>query len=228
MPDQKPHIPRKGAADEGARRATQADAIRRAAGRVAAGDERAFEAIHERFDAGLRRFFLTRGGGRVEQAEELAQRTWVQVWRSMSDGKYDPRRAAPSTFIYAVASKMWLRHCRTLTRPASTEADGLLARLLEGGDPADLLHAAELLEGMRHCLRCEGCLSEEERAIVLAAAHGETERALGRRFGLAASSINARKQAAYAKLRRCMAERGLFSDEAPPPSADPAEANKRM
>ncbi len=202
--------------------------MRGVARRAAAGEESAFEAIHDRFDPGLRRFFLSRNGGRAEQAEELAQRTWVLVWRSVSDGKYDPKRAAPSTFVYAVASKVWLQHCRQLRRPAIPETGDLPARLLEGDDPADLLHAAELLEAMRNCLRCEGCLSSEERAIVTAAAHGESERALAQRFGLAASSINARKQTAYAKLRQCIAQRGIFSDVASAsPSAATAGANKR-
>ena len=80
------------------------------------GDRAAFEALHRRLGGGVRRLFLDRTSGRADLAEELGQRTWVGVWQSISSGKYDPTRSAISTFVYAVASKVWLQYLRSSKR----------------------------------------------------------------------------------------------------------------
>src|SRR5215470_7244498 len=66
------------------------------------GNEAAFEQIHRRLSGGLIRFFLTRTRGQASVAEELAQTTWVHLWRSLRDRRYDPARSAISTFVYAI------------------------------------------------------------------------------------------------------------------------------
>ena len=79
-------------------------------------------------------------------------------------------------------------------------------------NPAALLHAAELLDAMRGCLHAAGtpfALSAEERQIVIELSGGESERALAERLGVAASTIHARKQLAYRKLRQCLSAKGF-------------------
>src|SRR5690606_14994005 len=108
---------------------------------AAGGDRAAFELVHQRLGGGGRRLVLERTGGRADVAEELAQRTWVGVWQSINAGKYDPARAAISTFVYAVASKVWLQHLRGSAR-ATGSVEALEAVFGSGGDPAEVTHAA--------------------------------------------------------------------------------------
>jgi DNA-directed RNA polymerase specialized sigma24 family protein len=78
-------------------------------------------------------------------------------------------------------------------------------------EPDSEVASAELLEAVRRCLRerdAPGCLTDEEHAIVVAAAAGASDRTLAERFGLAASTINAKKQSGWEKLRRYLARLG--------------------
>lgn len=180
--------------------------------RVACGDARAFAHVHASLAPGLRAMFLRRLGQRADVADDLAQQTWAAVWDALRRGRYDPTRAAVSTFIYAVAHNMWLRFCRAARRGLPTEA-AVPPDL--GPSPERMLAYCELLEALRGCLRNphgDDALSAEERQIVLAAADGQSERELARQLGVAASTINARKKAAYGKIRRCLAHKGYAGE----------------
>jgi RNA polymerase sigma-70 factor (ECF subfamily) len=158
----------------------------------------------------VRKLFLDRSAGRADLTEELCQRTWVGVWQSLSTGKYDPARAAISTFVYAVASKVWLQHLRG-TRRVSAPADAIDASFGPGSDPAEALHAAELVQAVRACLAAPaayGGLTEDERWLVQAAASGVSDRDVARRLSISPSTANARKRAALEKVRRFLAQRG--------------------
>jgi RNA polymerase sigma-70 factor (ECF subfamily) len=194
------------------------DPLQRLADRAQSGDRGAFEQLLRRFDPGLKRILLRRSGGRVELADELAQRTWIAVWEALRKGRYDPRKSAISTFIYAVAHKLWLQHLRRAsTAPLSggVLGESLLDASGATENPVAELQAAEMLEAMRACLRTAGTpfsLTDEERRIVLELNGGKSERDLAGELGVAASTIHARKQLAYGKLRRCLAAKG-FSEE---------------
>jgi RNA polymerase sigma-70 factor (ECF subfamily) len=176
---------------------------------LASGDARAFTRFHARFSPGLKAMFMRRTG-RGELADDLAQQAWAQIWRALSNGQYRPERAAPSTFLYAVANHVWHSHLRT-RRPAR---DGSEAR--EPTYETDsLLEHAELLDALRDCLgsrAAPAALSGQERAIVRALSEGATERELAARLGAAASTIHARKLAAYDKIRTCLARKGYTGE----------------
>src|SRR5947207_2359154 len=87
--------------------------------RAAGGDQAAFAALHQRLGGGLFRLFMDRTGGRSELADDFSQKTWVAVWQALIAGKYDPGRAAISTFIYAVGYRVWLQHMRTAGRASA-------------------------------------------------------------------------------------------------------------
>ena len=183
---------------------------------AAGGDRAAFDALHRRLSGGVRKLFLDRTTGRADVAEELCQRTWVGVWQSLSTGKYDPGRAAISTFVYAVASKIWLQHLRT-TRQPGIPGDAIDAAFGAGDDPAEAIHAADLIQAVRDCMSApaeEGGLSPEERALAQAAAAGASDRDLARRFSISPSTANARKRAVLDKLRRFLAQRGFRGERA--------------
>lgn len=183
---------------------------------AAQGDRRAFDQIHHRLTGGLHKLFMERTGNRVDAANDLCQRTWLAVWESLQSGRYDPARSAITTFIYAVGYKLWLQHLRTTGRPeaeAAMFAERSASR--EQEDPEQAARTAELLEHVRKCLRNDPrnpILTEEERGIVRASAAGASDRDLARQLRIAASTLNARKQSAFEKIRRFLAQKGFRSE----------------
>ena len=199
---------------------------------AAGGDDRAFTELHGRFGPGLRRMFLTRsagGGGkggpvgREDLADDLSQRAWTLAWRAVTQGKYDPDRAAFSTFLYAVANNVWLQHLREAGR-RSVVGVGLeesSAPVEAGADQLEDMALAQHLEVIRAALKDPGSgaaapgsggagLTDQERDILRGSGAGESDRDLARRLSLAPSTINEKKQAALRKLRRFMATHGLL------------------
>lgn len=181
--------------------------------RLAAGDRNAFDEAHARLDGGVRRLFQRRGAS-AEAAEELSQRTWLEVWRVVTQGRYRPERSAISTFVYAVAGFVGRRR---------TGAQGLALPAQLGERLADpdagieqALAEAEVIEATRACLKAttgQNALSESEREAVLATLEGQSERQAAERLSVSASTINARKKSAFDKIRRCLAAKGFFDAE---------------
>lgn len=182
------------------------------------GDEQAFEELHRRLGGGLRKFFQRRISGRDEIIEELSQTTWMETWRALREQRYDPQRARISTFVYAVGYKLLLRHFQAVRRHGCIGPSVGATELAEPTvtqQPDALLHECELLDAVRDCIHQRGAsytLTEEERAVVVGSADNESERALGRCLGVAASTINTRKKSAYQKLRRCLSLKGFGSE----------------
>ena len=178
---------------------------------VAAGQRTAFERLHARLDAGLRRMFIRRSGGRGDLADELGQQTWGRLWQAGLEKRYDPTRSAVSTYVYAIANNVWLQHYRAARRSATAELSDDMRRE-DAGD--DALAHAELLEAVRDCLHGPGpsAMSPDERFIVVELARGGTERELASTLRIAASTVHARKLSGHEKLRNCLHRKG-FSQE---------------
>lgn len=171
---------------------------------AAGGDRAAFESLHRRLSGGLRKIFFERSGGKADVADDLIQKTWVGVWQALTTGRYDPARSAISTFVYAVAHKMWLQHLRA--RPPTQDAADVNAEAPMDQPPAEL---AEVLQAVRECLAGPlGGLTDDERAILRLSGTGASDRDLAARLSVSPSTANARKRAAFDKLRRHLASLG--------------------
>ncbi len=201
------------------------------------GDHGAFEQIHRRVGAGLRRLLLKRSGGREDLVDDLCQKTWASVWKALSEGKYDPERAAITTFVYAVANNAWMTHLRGFARDQGY-VDGAPAMLdsahaehaadTSGGLPDQVWAEAETVECVRACLRegGPGGLTDLERAVVRAISAGESDRGLARRLGISSSTVNVRKHAGYEKIKAYLASRGIGADERAGELADEGESGR--
>ncbi|QOJ15394.1 MAG: sigma-70 family RNA polymerase sigma factor [Planctomycetia bacterium] len=189
--------------------ATLADLAQRAA----LGEEDAFELIYARLAGGLKRFLTKRCGRRPELVEELAQRAWVELWRALREQRYDPQKAAVTTYLYSLTIKLWLKYARESR--LLTASDDVLLGILEptgAAHPADKLHLAELLETLRQSLSSDNgdhSLTPVERSVVEWTADGIGEREISRRLGLAASTVHAHKHRALEKIRNHLALRGF-------------------
>lgn len=177
---------------------------------AAAGDRGAFAALHKRLSGGVRRLFLDRAGNKPEVADDLLQRTWVGVWQSLSRGRYDPGKSAISTFVYAVAHKMWLQHLRSAGGSArALGGDDLSLESVEAVSSQGESDLAEALDAIRACLRGQGGdLTTDEREILRLSGSGASDRDLAAKLGVSPSTANARKRSAFEKLRRHLAAGG--------------------
>jgi DNA-directed RNA polymerase specialized sigma24 family protein len=167
-----------------------------------------FEHWHQRLSSAVRSWLAGRAGGRLDIADELAQRVWLAVWKVIAEGRYDAGRASLSTLIFAVMQNIWRQHAQALGRQRAVgldhpEADAdALAHL-------DEVHLAERVELVRACLAGDGTgagagvanLSPDERLILRLLGEGVSDRTLAERLGVAPSTANARKRAAMDKLR---------------------------
>ena len=89
---------------------------------VAARDRAAFVTLFERY-AGRIKAFAMRGGTGAADADEIAQDVMVSVWRNAAS--FDPARAGPSTWIFAIARNRRIDQFRRAGRPAPDPADPL-------------------------------------------------------------------------------------------------------
>lgn len=186
--------------------------LRELAARALGGDRLAFDEAVHRLAPGLERLIGKRTNNDVNLAQELCQQAWAEVWAAMMQRRYDPSKAALSTFAYAVAHKVWLRHLRAAGR--ALPADWASAE--EGVEPsAEAMDDAASIDHVRACLRgSAGDLTDDERWILRSAASGVSDRELAARLGIAPSSANARKQAALAKLRATLTKSDSGADSA--------------
>ena len=176
---------------------------------------------HARLTPGLRRMFMARtAGGGDDLADDLAQRTWMNVWRAVSAGKFDPTLAAFSTFVYAVATNVWRQHLRDSMREKNRDVAAAAEAGMHAGNPTGLKPVddagdeaaalAEVLDILRKTMGgTGGSFSEDERWVLRCVADGASDRELAKRLGVSASTANDRKQGVFRKIRAFLSSRGL-------------------
>lgn len=173
------------------------------------GDAGAFEELHRRLGGGLKNFLGRRLNSADEALlEELAQETWVVAWQALVDQRYDPARAAFSTFLYAVGHNMTLRHLRDRERQARLHGNVAATQppTETTFDLADAVDLAQTIECLDAALQSDA-LTDEERVLAAGVASGETERALAASLELPASTVHVRKKRLLNKLRQMMSSR---------------------
>jgi RNA polymerase sigma factor (sigma-70 family) len=214
--------------------------------RAIAGDPNALAELDRRLRPGLSRHFARKlaqngpgGAGRrepgfsdrsepPEMAQELAQQTFITFWKALEGGKYDPAKARLSTFLYAIAGNIWLRHRRAVGRAAGGQVgpdgqqirprrelslDALEQPLADTGEAAaEALHQATELDIVRRVLaglEPDSGLDIDERDVLRAIADGKSDRELASTLGVAPSTAHARKRSAMVKLRVFLSKRGF-------------------
>ena len=185
-------------------------------------NEGALAELHERFAPGLLRFFQRKvsGGGVSSQAygdraDELAQRTWIEFWRALQSGSYDPTRAKHSTFLYAVASIIWLRSVREEGRNSRIgvlpDSDEWLPTS-QADDPshaADLASAIEVIRRVVAGIESTAPLSDDDRVILRAVADDCSEREIAAQLGVSPSTAHERKRAVLARIADFLRGKGI-------------------
>ena len=185
------------------RQASDAELARRAAG----GDEGAFAELVR-----LKRervfWIVQRIVGNQEDAREIAQATFVRLWKSLS--KYRPDQGF-DTWLYTIAANLAIDHYRVhgtaravpLEDVAEPAADERTAPSL-AGDPLAALAGAEM---GRIFDRLAARLGEKQRAVfVLSQIEGVPTEQIARMLGITASTVRNHLQQARRTLQQGLRE----------------------
>jgi RNA polymerase sigma-70 factor, ECF subfamily len=151
---------------------------------LATGDRQALARLIQRHGPGLRRFLagmLTS----PHEAEDLAQETFLRVWSAAA--RYDPEKAAPSTWIYRIALRLAIdRNRRTgFRRFLGLEAAPEVADDQPGIEAG--LAARQALARTRAALA--HLPDRQRRALLLRAVAGMTNAEIAATLGISAGAV---------------------------------------
>jgi RNA polymerase sigma-70 factor (ECF subfamily) len=168
---------------------------------VAHGDRDAFVALFGRY-AGRIKAYAMRGGATAADADEIAQDVMVAVWRNAAS--FDPARAAPSTWIFAIARNRRIDAFRRAGRAAAPDPQDPLLQPDPAPDGFRVMNAAEREARLRAAL---ATLPPEQRAVLVASfyaglSHGE----IAAREGLPLGTVKSRIRLAFRHLHAILGE----------------------
>jgi RNA polymerase sigma factor (sigma-70 family) len=150
--------------------------------RLAKGDSRAVEDVYEAL--GPRVLSYLRRRVAYDEAEDVMQRVFFEVWRSRD--RFDPDRSLEA-WVFAIARKRAIDHLR---RPHHVTVPIELVRDLADADGRE---AADSLVWAREVRRCLDRLPAEQREVLqLAYFGGRTQVEIAEQLGLPLGTVKAR------------------------------------
>ncbi|HSU16922.1 sigma-70 family RNA polymerase sigma factor [Longimicrobium sp.] len=184
-----------------------AQADRELVRRMAAGDEAALGALHDRY-ATLLHSLVIRIVGDPDDAEEVLEETFWQAWRQA--GRYEEGRGGLSTWLVMMARSRALDRIRSrrrvreerweeLPEPSYVEAGG-------SGDVPSPLESAQADEVRRVVASAVARLPPEQRQTVeLAYFRGMSQTEIAEATGQPLGTVKTRARLALTKLRDALA-----------------------
>jgi RNA polymerase sigma-70 factor, ECF subfamily len=166
---------------------------------VRAGDDRAFVAIHERYESRLLAYARQLLGGAHHDAEEVVQDAFVRALNAL---RADDREMALKAWLYTIVRN---RTLDVLRRPVrTTDIEPHAAVLRDGsGDPHERFARAEELDALVAGLKR---LPERQRtALVMHEMGGASHRAIARRLDVTTGGSKALVSRARAGLAQARA-----------------------
>jgi RNA polymerase sigma-70 factor (ECF subfamily) len=166
---------------------------------VAQCDQRAFTTLVQRHQKGLMNFFYHMGD--YNHADDLAQKTFLRLFNYRD--KYRPK-AKFTTFLYVLARRTWIDHCRALTRRKNMHAT--LTTELEVQKQKGSLTIEESRARAEYAL---SQLSDEMRiVIVMSIYQGFKYREIAEVLGIPLGTVKTRVFNALKKCRKTLATDG--------------------
>jgi len=167
---------------------------------VAARDRDAFVALFERY-AGRVKAYAIRAGASASDADEIAQDVMVSVWRNAA--RFDPARASPSTWIFAIARNRRIDAFRRAGR-ATADADDPLLQPDPEPDGFRLLDTAERETRLRAAVA--GLPPAQRQVLVAAFYEGLSHGAIAAREGLPLGTVKSRIRLAFRHLHAILGD----------------------
>jgi RNA polymerase sigma factor (sigma-70 family) len=168
---------------------------------MAAGDHESAAAFVRRFQARVYGLALTIVRDPAT-AEDVAQETFVRVWRHA--GSFDPRRGRVAPWLLTIARNLAVDAGR-LRRADPIDPDVLAGSLQLAGSaaaPDELGPAPDERERLRAAIA--ELPADQRQALVQAAYLGRTAREIGELDGVPLGTVKTRIRAAMLKLRTAM------------------------
>ncbi len=170
--------------------------------RIAAKDRLAIQALYGRYQVRLHRFItsLTRNEA---IAEELANETFMEVWRVA--GNFEGR-SAPSTWIFSIAR---FKTLSVLRKRSDAELDEEYAESLEdeGDSPEETALKQDKAEMIKLCLKQ---LSAQHREVIdLVYYHEKSVKEVSEIAGVPENTVKTRMFHARKRLSELMQDRGI-------------------
>ncbi|MFO1208291.1 MAG: sigma-70 family RNA polymerase sigma factor [Amaricoccus sp.] len=167
---------------------------------VAARDRGAFVALFERY-AGRVKAYAIRAGASASDADEIAQDVMVSVWRNAA--RFDPARASPSTWIFAIARNRRIDAFRRAGR-ITADADDPLLQPDPEPDGFRLLDTAEREARLRAAVA--GLPPAQRQVLVAAFYEGLSHGAIAAREGLPLGTVKSRIRLAFRHLHAILGD----------------------
>ena len=177
-------------------------------GRVALGDQRAFEALYGQTASHLYGVAL-RIVREPSLAEEILQEAYVSVWHHA--GRYDAARSQPVTWLTSIVRNRCLDHLRrrdldTVTLSAEEDDEPAFDVADEGLTPAELLLRGAEARSVRECV--EGLEAGPRQAIALAFFQGFSHAELAAHMKEPLGTIKSWVRRGLDRLKRCLDSAG--------------------
>ena len=165
--------------------------------RLHSGEVSSFEVLYDRY-SGFVHALALRVLGRTEEAEEVVQEVFWQLWKSKI--RYDPSQGRFSTWLFVITRNRSLDRLRRKRRrpfaePLPIDAGGPVAP----GNPEESASSAERREHVLSALR--HLPSEQRQALELSFFQGLTHREIAESLGEPLGTIKSRIRMAMDKLR---------------------------
>ncbi len=169
---------------------------------VARGDEAALGSLYDRYRLILFGLLVRILNSR-EEAEDVLQEVFLQVWRRAAD--FDERRGRPFTWLVTLARSRAIDRLRMLASRERLATSAAFSETDEVSDAALDAFRSELRETVAGALA--QLPEEQRRALVLAYFEGLTQSEIAVRLSAPLGTIKTRMRSAMIKLRELLQER---------------------
>jgi len=169
---------------------------------VAHGDERALAHIYDRYRVVLFGLLVRILNSR-EEAEDVLQEVFLQVWRRAAD--FDEKRGRPFTWLVTLARSRAIDRLRALASRERVAQAGAREESEQISDAASDTIRAEQRDLVTNALA--QLPDEQKRALMLAYFDGLTQSEIATRLGAPLGTVKTRMRAGMTKLRELLANK---------------------
>lgn len=169
---------------------------------VAHGDEHALAHIYDRYRVVLFGLLVRILNSR-EEAEDVLQEVFLQVWRRAAD--FDEKRGRPFTWLVTLARSRAIDRLRALASRERLAQAGAREESEQISDAASDAIRAEQRDLVTNALA--QLPDEQKRALMLAYFDGLTQSEIATRLGAPLGTVKTRMRAGMTKLRELLASK---------------------